>query len=137
MPDCCRATPAGAARPPELLVCWSCHLASVQVQLPEYTARAAGLRPDGFDGGRQLRRGELGGTPAAQPPEYNPFLLHVAVHGLQRVNAEVPSPQFFSSMAEISPTTSLFTCGSTRDVRQSLLFIISSEAHIAFGRDIR
>ncbi|CAL8320924.1 unnamed protein product [Boreogadus saida] len=45
---------------PELLVRWSCHLASAPVQLPEYTARAAGLRPDGFDGGQQLRRGELG-----------------------------------------------------------------------------
>ncbi|CAL8298997.1 unnamed protein product [Boreogadus saida] len=35
----------------------------------------------------QLRRGELCGSPAAQLPEYNPFLLHVAVHGLQRVKA--------------------------------------------------
>ncbi|CAL8285188.1 unnamed protein product [Boreogadus saida] len=58
LPDCRRATPAGAARLPELLVRWSCHLASAPVQLPEYTAGAAGLRPDGFDGGRQLRRGE-------------------------------------------------------------------------------
>ncbi|CAL8308930.1 unnamed protein product [Boreogadus saida] len=73
LPDCRRATPAGAARPHELLVHWSCHLASAPVQLPEYTAGAAGLRPDGFDGGRtvvrQLRRGELGGSPAAQLPK--------------------------------------------------------------------
>ncbi|CAL8370387.1 unnamed protein product [Boreogadus saida] len=60
---------------PELLVRWSCHLASASVQLPEYTA---GLRPDGFDGGRQLRREELGGSPAAQLPEYNPLILHVS-----------------------------------------------------------
>ena len=38
----------------------------------------------------------------------NPFLLHVAVHGLQRVKAKVPFPQFFSTMAEITPTTSLY-----------------------------
>ncbi|CAL8377677.1 unnamed protein product [Boreogadus saida] len=66
LPDCRRATPAGAARPPELLDRWSCHLDSAPVQLPEHTARAAGLRPDVFNGGRQLRRGELGGSPAAQ-----------------------------------------------------------------------
>ncbi|CAL8254346.1 unnamed protein product [Boreogadus saida] len=87
LPDCRRATPAGAARPPELLVRSSCHLASAPVQLPEYTARAARLRPEGFDGGRQLRHGELGGSRAAQLPECNPFLLHVAVHGHQGVNA--------------------------------------------------
>ncbi|CAL8321400.1 unnamed protein product [Boreogadus saida] len=106
--DCHQATPAGAARPPELLVCWSCHLASAPVQLPEYSSGAAGLRPDGFDGSRQLWSGELRGSPAAQLPEYNPFLLHVAVHGLQKVNAKAPSPQFFSTMAEISPTMSLY-----------------------------
>ena len=59
---------------------------------------AAGLRPKlrgrpvGFDGGRtateasaavrQLRRGELGGNSASPFPEYNPFLLQVAVHVL-------------------------------------------------------
>jgi hypothetical protein len=57
---------------------------------------------------RQLRRGELGGSSAAQLLEYNPFLLHVAVHGIQRVKAKVPFPQFFSTMAEISPTASLY-----------------------------
>ncbi|CAL8234863.1 unnamed protein product [Boreogadus saida] len=57
----------------------------------------------------QLQRGKLGGSPAAQLPEYNPFLLHVAVqYGLQRVNAKVPFPQFFSTMAEIITPTSLF-----------------------------
>jgi hypothetical protein len=102
-------------------------------------------RPDGFDGGqtaaeasaavrqsgssagaaeaslavRQLRRGELGGSSAFQLPEYNPFLLHVAVHGLQRVKARVPFPQFFSTMAEIS--LRVFTCcESARDIRSSL-----------------
>ena len=39
----------------------------------------------------------LGGSPAAQLLEYNPFLLHVAVHGLQRVKAKVPFPQFLST----------------------------------------
>ena len=57
---------------------------------------------------QQLRHGELGGSPAAQLPEYNPFLLHVTVHGLQRAKAKVPFPQFFSTMDEISPTTSLY-----------------------------
>ena len=88
--------------------------ASAAVQLPEYTAGAAGLLPR-VGGGRtaltaapKLRRqsGSSGG-PAAQLPEYIPFLLHVAFHGLQRVKAKVPFPQFFSAMAEISPTTSL------------------------------
>jgi hypothetical protein len=32
---------------------------------------------------RQLLRGELGGIPPAQLREYNPFRLHVTVHGLQ------------------------------------------------------
>jgi hypothetical protein len=40
-------------------------------------------------------------------------------------------------MAEISPTTSLYLWKYQRRQTQSLLFIISSEAHIAFGRDIR
>ena len=51
----------------------------------------------------------LGGRPAA-PALSAPgvqFLLHVAVHGPQRVKAKVLFPQIFSTMAEISPTTSL------------------------------
>ena len=56
-----------------------------------------------------LQRGELGGSLAAQPREYNPFVLHVAFqYGLQRVKAKVPFPQFFSTMAELTPTTSLY-----------------------------
>ncbi|CAL8388071.1 unnamed protein product [Boreogadus saida] len=69
---------------------------------------------------RQLRRGELGGSPAAQLPEYNPFLLHVAVHGLQRVKAKVPFPQFFSTMAEITPTTSLYLLWKCQRLRHHL-----------------
>ncbi|CAL8251335.1 unnamed protein product [Boreogadus saida] len=65
-----------------------------------------------FCGGRTasaaVRREELGGIPAAQLPEYNPFLLHVTVHGFQRNKAKVTFPKFFSTMAEISPTTSLY-----------------------------
>ena len=87
---------------------------------------------------RQLRRGKLGGSSASQLPEYNPFLLHVAVHGPQRVKAKVLFPQIFSTMAEISPTTSLHLFWKwQRRQKQSLWFIISSESHIAFGRDIR
>ena len=38
----------------------------------------------------------------------NPFLLHVVVHVLQGVKAKVPfPPNSFSTMAEITPTTSL------------------------------
>jgi hypothetical protein len=41
-------------------------------------------------------------------------------------------------MAETSPTKSLYLLWKCqRRQRQSLWFIISSEAHIAFGRDIR
>jgi hypothetical protein len=92
-----------------------------QVYSGSWTAPARGAR-------RQVR----------QLPECNPFLLHVAVHGLQRVMAKVPFPQFLSTMAEISPTTSLYLLWKCqRRQTQSLWFIISSEAHIAFGRDIR
>jgi hypothetical protein len=62
---------------------------------------------------RQLRRGELGGSPAAQLREYNP-LLHVAAQYVQYVQyvqresrLKVPFPQFFSTLAEITPITSL------------------------------
>ena len=48
------------------------------------------------------------GSSAAQLPECNPFLLHVAIDALQRFMAKVPFPQFFSTMAEISSTTSLY-----------------------------
>ena len=66
------------------------------ILLPELSCRTAA----------ELLRGQLGGSPSAQ--EYNPLLLHVAVqYGLQRFKAKVPVPQFFSTMAEISPTTSL------------------------------
>ena len=86
-----------------------------------------GRRQSGGSGGgssaaavRQLRRivlpelscraaAELDSSPAAQLREYIPFLLHVVVHyGLQRVKFNVPFPQFFSTMAEITPTRSLY-----------------------------
>ncbi|CAL8250342.1 unnamed protein product [Boreogadus saida] len=60
------------------------------------------LRQSGTSGG-----GSFGGTPAAQLPECNSFLLAVQF-GLQRLKAKVPFPQFFSTMAEINPTTSLY-----------------------------
>ena len=57
----------------------------------------------------QLRRGELGGSPEAQLRENNPFFLHLAdQYGRQRVKAKVPFPQLFSTIAEITPTTSLY-----------------------------
>ena len=48
------------------------------------------------------------------------------------------SPQFFSTLAEITPTTSLcLLWQKQRRQTQSLWFIISSDAHVSFGRDIR
>ena len=48
--------------------------------------------------------GSTGGSPPAQLPEYNPFLLHVTVQsGLQRVKANVPFPQFFSTTGRDNP----------------------------------
>ena len=81
-----------------------------------FSVRAAGLQTSSLRrtdaeasaAVQQLRRGKLGGSPTAQLREYNPFLLHVAVqNGLQRVKTKVPFPQFFSTMAEITPTKSL------------------------------
>ena len=46
-------------------------------------AWAAGLPPDCREGSaavQQLRRGELGGSPAAQLRECNPILLHITLH---------------------------------------------------------
>ena len=109
---------APGGHPPEQLESFGGSSAPGVHRRAEYTAGRStppgGVhrRADGFNGGRtvvrQLRRGELGGSPAAQLPEYNPFLLHVPVLGLQRVEAKVPFPQFFSTMAYISPTTSLY-----------------------------
>ena len=99
----------------------------------------------GRSGGSRTRRhsgssgaGSSVASPAAQLPEYNPSLFHVPVHGLHRVKAKVPFPQFLSTIAEISPTTSFYLLWKCqRGQTQSLCFIISSEVHIAFGRDIR
>ena len=70
-----------------------------------------------------------------------PFVSIFAVQsGLQRVKANVPFPQFFSTMAKITPTTSLYlSWNNQRRQTQSLLnkIIKSSEVHKAFGRDIR
>ena len=70
-----------------------------------------------------------------------PFVSIFAVQsGLQRVKANVPFPQFFSTMAKVTPTTSLYLSWNyQRRQTQSLLnkIIKSSEVHKAFGRDIR
>ena len=112
LPACRRAPPAGPAsfgvssapgvHPPELPESFGGRSA------PGVHCRSCRNAAEASAAVRQLRRGELGGSSAFQLPEYNPFLLHVAVHGLQRVKARVPFPQFFSTMAEISPTTSLY-----------------------------
>ena len=58
---------------------------------------------------RELSCRNAAELPPPELPEYNPFLLHVAVrYGLQRVKARVPFPQFFSTMAEITPTRGLY-----------------------------
>jgi hypothetical protein len=90
---------------------------------------------------RQSGSSSAGSLAAGSPAQllgYNPFLTNVTVHGLQRVKAKVPFSQFFLTIAEISPTTSLYLLWKCqRRQTQSLWFIISSEAHIAFGLDIR
>ena len=79
--------------------------ASAAFQPPEYAAGAAGLPP-------KLRRQSGSSSAAAQLPEYNPFVPHVAVHGLQRVKAQ-PWLRY--------PPLRVFTCCEcARDVRRSL-----------------
>ena len=107
---------------------------------------AAGLPPSSLR--RQLRRVYSGSSPAAE--------ASAAVRQLSS-RSTIPSssmswfnmdfrvswpkflfPQFFSTMAKITPTTSLYLLWKYQGRQtQSLWFIISSEAHIAFGRDIR
>jgi hypothetical protein len=72
---------------------------------------------------RQLRRGELGGSTATQLPVYNPFLLQVTVHGLQRVKDKVPFPQFFSTMSEITQNTSLYLVVEVADTSDAVFMI--------------
>ena len=76
---------------------------------PEQPGSFGGSSAPGVQCRVRRQSGSSGGwSSAAQLPEYNPFLLHVGVLGLQRVKAKLPFPQFFSTMAEISPTTSLY-----------------------------
>ena len=63
----------------------------------------------------------------------NPFLLYVVFQSWIRVEAKIPFPNSFSTMAEITPTTSL-CCGSTRESEnptQSLRFIISENIPVS------
>ena len=77
---------------------------------------------------RQLRRGST--IPFSSVLRFNT--------DFRRVKAKVPFPQFFSTTAEKTPTTSLYLLSKyQRRQTQSLWFIITPEGHIAFGRDIR
>ena len=70
----------------------------------------------------QLRRGELGGSPAAQLREYNPFFIHVAgQYGLQS-QGQSSFPPILRNHGWDNPHYESFCCccGSTRDVRRSL-----------------
>ncbi|CAL8254264.1 unnamed protein product [Boreogadus saida] len=137
LPDSRRATPAGAARPPELLVSFGASSAPGVHRRSCRTAAglradcgrtAAGLRPAAP--ARGARRQSVSSAPGVQS-----FSSPCRGSWTSESQCQSSSPQFFSTNGrDIPHYESLLV--EVPETSQFLLFIISSEAHIAFGRDI-